>query len=124
MSTFFIAEDDKFMFRLYERVFTLAGHKLEVAQDGEEALTKLSAMDPKPAAIILDVMMPKKNGFEVLEAVKKDPALKEIPVALLTNLSGEEDKRKGLALGATEYLIKSDHDPKQVLEKVLTLAKK
>ncbi len=124
MATFFIAEDDKFMFRLYERVFTLAGHTLEVAKDGEEALIKLSGMNPKPAVIVLDIMMPKMNGFEVLTEIKKKPELQNIPVVLLTNLSGEEDKRKGLALGAKEYLIKSDYDPKQVLEKVLALAPK
>lgn len=124
MATFFIAEDDKFMFRLYERVFKLAGHTLEVAKDGEEAIEKLSSMSEKPAVIVLDVMMPKKNGFEVLETVKKNPSLKDIPVVLLTNLTGEEDKRKGLSLGATEYLIKSDHDPKIVVNKVIALAKK
>lgn len=123
MATFFIAEDDKFMFRLYERVLTGAGHTVEVAKDGEEALMKLSTMSPKPAVIVLDIMMPKINGFEVLGEIKKDPALKDIPVVLLTNLSGEENKRKGLALGAVEYLIKSDYEPKQVAEKVIALAK-
>lgn len=110
------------MFRLYERSFASAGHTLEVAKDGEEALAKLSAMNPKPSVIVLDVMMPKKNGFEVLQELKKDSALAEIPVVLLTNLSGDEDKRKGLALGAKEYLIKSDYEPQQVVEKVLALA--
>lgn len=122
MATFFIAEDDKFMFRLYERVFTNAGHTLEVAEDGEAALGKLAAMNEKPKVIVLDVMMPKVNGFEVLEKIKKDPSLKDIPVMMLTNLSGEEDKKKAIALGAKEYFIKSDHDPKQVLERVLVLA--
>ena len=124
MAHFFIAEDDKFMYRMYERVFTLGGHTLEGAQDGEEALTKLAAMNPKPAVIVLDIMMPKKSGFEVLEEVKKNPELKDIPVMLLTNLSGDENKRKGLSLGAAEYVIKSDFDPKQVVEKVIALAKK
>ncbi len=110
------------MFRLYERVFTLAGHTLEVATDGEEALVKLASMNPKPAAIILDVMMPKKNGFEVLQELTKNPELAAIPVVLLTNLSGDEDKRRGLALGAKEYLIKSDYEPQQVVDKVLALA--
>jgi len=124
MATFFIAEDDKFMFRLYERVFTNAGHTIEVAKDGEEALAKLSAMNPKPAVIVLDVMMPKKNGFEVLQELKKNPELAQVPVVLLTNLSGDEDKRRGLALGAKEYLIKSDYEPQQVVDKVLALAPK
>lgn len=122
MSTFFIAEDDKFMLRLYERVFKLAGHTLEVAEDGEEAVTRLAALNPKPSVIVLDVMMPKLNGFEVLEKIKKDPTLKDIPVAMLTNLSGEEDKKKALALGAKVYLVKSDNEPKHVVDEVIKLA--
>lgn len=122
MATFFIAEDDKFMFRLYERVFTNAGHTLEVAEDGEAALGKLVAMNEKPKVIILDVMMPKLNGFEVLEKIKQDPSLKDIPVMMLTNLSGDEDKKKGISLGAKDYLVKSDYEPKQVMERVLALA--
>ena len=118
MTRLFIAEDDPLMSRMYERIFKLSGHDLTMAFDGEEALETIKKMDPKPAVAILDIMMPKKSGFEVLRAMKEDPNLKSIPVILLTNLAGEQDAQKGLELGAVLYLIKSQYTPKQVVEKV------
>jgi two-component system, chemotaxis family, sensor kinase CheA len=67
---------------------------------------------------LLGVMMPKKSGFDVLEAIKADTTLKSIPVVLLTNLAGEEDAKKGISMGAVAYLIKSQYSPKQVIEKL------
>jgi|CXWL01.1.fsa_nt_gi DNA-binding response OmpR family regulator len=121
MKTFFAAEDDELMCHLYERAFRLAGHEIEIAHDGEEALAKLTQMSPKPAVVVLDVMMPKMNGFDVITKMKGDDTLKNIPVIMLTNLAGEEDMQKGLALGALEYLVKSDYNPGQIVEKVVAL---
>jgi len=121
MMTFFIAEDDPLMVRLYERAFKLAGHEIFVAKDGDEALAAIAKMEKKPSVIILDVMMPKLSGFDVLSRLKQDETTKRIPVVMLTNLAGEEDKKKGLSLGATEYLIKSDYSPEEVVERVTAL---
>jgi two-component system phosphate regulon response regulator PhoB len=113
-----MAEDDPLMSRMYERAFRLGGHELTLAADGEEALTKLSTLPEKPSIVLLDIMMPKLSGFDVLRKMKADEKLKSIPVILLTNLAGDEDAQKGLELGAVLYLVKSQYDPRQVVAKV------
>ncbi|MES2007018.1 MAG: response regulator [Patescibacteria group bacterium] len=123
MAKLFIAEDDPLMSRMYERAFRLGGHELTMAGDGEDALAQLEKMDPKPVLILLDVMMPKMSGFDVLRKVKEDEKLKKIPVILLTNLAGQQDAEKGLELGAVLYLVKSEYNPKQVVEKVEEIIK-
>lgn len=106
------------MSRMYERAFRLGGHELTMAHDGEEALTMLQTADEKPSVILLDVMMPKMNGFDLLRKIKEDGKLKTIPVIMLTNLAGDEDAQKALSLGAILYLVKSQYDPKQIVAKV------
>ena len=123
MSKLFIAEDDPLMIRMYERAFKLGGHELLMASNGEDALSTLEKTDPKPVLILLDVMMPKMSGFDVLRKIKADEKLKNIPVILLTNLAGQEDAEKGLGLGAVLYLVKSQYNPKQVVEKVEEIIK-
>ncbi|OHB20750.1 MAG: hypothetical protein A2854_00505 [Parcubacteria group bacterium RIFCSPHIGHO2_01_FULL_56_18] len=123
MATLFIAEDDPLMSRMYERAFRLGGHELTIAFDGEDALDKLQKMEQKPVVVLLDIMMPKLSGFDVLRKMKADEKLKSIPVILLTNLAGQEDAEKGLQLGAVLYLVKSQYDPKQVVEKVEEIIK-
>lgn len=102
----FLAEDDPLMGRMYERAFKLGGYDLKMAHDGEEALRMIKELNPPPMVAVLDVMMPKKSGFEVLREMKADSKLKNIPVVLLTNLAGQEDAEKGLSIGAVLYLIK------------------
>lgn len=114
----FMAEDDPLMSRMYERAFKAAGYGLELAFDGEEALAKLKKMDPGPTLIILDIMMPKMNGFDVLRQLKQDEKLKKAPVIMLTNLAGESDAEKALSLGAVLYLVKSQYSPKEIVDKV------
>jgi two-component system alkaline phosphatase synthesis response regulator PhoP len=114
----FLAEDDPLMSRMYERAFKASGFELKIAFDGEEAMNTLKLMDPKPAIALLDVMMPKKSGFDVLRMMKEDANLKGIPVILLTNLAGQQDAEKGLELGAVLYLVKSQYSPKEVVDKV------
>ena len=118
MAKLFMAEDDPLMSRMYERAFRLGGHELTLAHDGEEALASLQKMDEEPTLILLDVMMPKMNGFDVLRKIKVDEKLKSIPVIMLTNLAGESDAEKALGLGAVLYLVKSQYDPKQIVAKV------
>jgi len=113
-----LVEDDPLMLRMYERVFNLEGIGVELAVNGEEAISKLEKMDPKPNVIVLDIMMPKINGFEVLRYVKKHPDLNGIPVVILTNLARRDDAEKALSLGAIMYLVKSQYDAKTVIEKI------
>ena len=114
----FMAEDDPLMSRMYERAFRLAGDELIMAHDGEEALAMLQKAEEKPAVILLDVMMPKINGFDVLRKIKEDEKLKSIPVIMLTNLAGDSDAEKALSLGAVLYLVKSQYNPKDIVAKV------
>ena len=119
----FIAEDDPLMARLYERVFKLEGFEVEIGSDGEEAITKLEMMEKKPTLILLDIMMPKLSGFDVLRHIKTKLNLKNIPVVMLTNLAGQDDAEKALELGAVLYLVKSQYEPKEIVNKVKEIIK-
>jgi CheY-like chemotaxis protein len=113
-----LIEDDQLIQRMYEKIFTFEKFEVEMASDGEEGLEKARTMQPKPTVILLDVMMPKMNGMQVLEKLKLDPELKSIPVIMLSNLAGENDIDTALSKGAVKYIIKSEYDPKQVSDMV------
>lgn len=106
-----IVEDDPLMSRMYQKIFTFEKYEVDMAADGEEALVKAQA---SPTLILLDVMMPKMNGMQVLEKLKADPKTKSIPIIMLTNLAGQQDAETALAKGAVKYIIKSEHDPKEI----------
>jgi len=98
------------------------GYEVVVAVDGEEALVKVR--EHKPDLILLDVMMPKLDGFEVLTRLKDDPATRDIPVIMLSNLSEASEIKKAADRGARAYLVKSSLRPEQLAEKVAeTLAR-
>lgn len=100
-----IIEDDVSMLNVYAKVLTFEGFKVESAEDGEKGVEKAKA--EKPDLILLDIMMPRKSGFQVLEELKKDDETKAIPVILLTNLSSESVINEAFTLGAAGYLVKS-----------------
>lgn len=114
MTKILIVEDDPLMSRMYQKIFTFEKYDVEMAQDGEEGLAK--AVSTSPTLIMLDVMMPKMNGLQVLEKLKADDRTKGIPVVMLTNLAGQQDAETALSKGAVKYLIKSEHEPKQVTD--------
>ncbi|MDD5342578.1 MAG: response regulator [Patescibacteria group bacterium] len=117
MAKILLIEDDPLMVRMYQRKFKADGHDLGIALDGEEGLVKVREF--KPDLVLLDIMMPKLDGLEVLKRMKADSKLKSIPVILLTNLgASEEDVNRGLELGAVAYLIKSEYQPDEVVTKV------
>lgn len=111
-----LIEDDKYIFRAYKDGLEHAGFEVIGASDGAEGVTE--AKDKKPDLILLDLILPIKNGFEVLEEIKMDDTTKNIPVIILSNLGQESDVEKGNALGAEDYLIKSNYSMKEVVEKV------
>lgn len=114
-----IVEDDSLMMRLYSKVFDIEGYAVVTAVDGEEGL--LQARKEIPTLILLDVMMPKMNGLQLLEKLKADLTTKKIPVIMLTNLTGEIDAETAIAKGAVKYIVKSDYEPKQVVNMVREL---
>ncbi|MBU0707799.1 response regulator [Patescibacteria group bacterium] len=117
-----LVEDEKMLSSMYATKFTKEGYDLSAAYDGEEGLAKAKSL--KPDIILLDIIMPKIDGFVVLKALKEDPELKKIPVILLTNLGQDEDIKKGKELGACDYFIKANHTPAEVVEKVQSVFEK
>ena len=99
-----VVEDDHFLSTVLTNRLKKEGLGVQQAFDGEEALTLLKT--ERPNLIILDLILPKKSGFEVLEAISTDPQLNQIPVVILSNLGQEGDMQKTKALGAVEYHIK------------------
>lgn len=116
MTKILIVEDDPLMSRMYQKIFKFEGFEVDFAGDGEEGLEKVRS--GKPTLILLDIMMPKMNGLEVLDKLKMDPELKGIPVIMLTNLAGTADAEAALTKGAVKYIIKSEYEPKQVVNMV------
>jgi CheY-like chemotaxis protein len=119
MAHIMLVEDDAILVEMYQAKFELEGHQVTVATNGEECLEILER--EKPDLILLDILMPKINGFHVLKEIKKHKDLRNIPVILLTNLGeAEVDMNKELAqaLGVHDYLIKSHHTPDEVVTKV------
>ena len=116
MTKILIVEDDPLMSRMYQKIFKFEGYEADFAIDGEEGLEKIRS--EKPTLILLDIMMPKMNGLEVLDKLKLDPETKDIPVVMLTNLAGTQDAESALEKGAVKYIIKSEYEPKQVVNMV------
>jgi len=111
-----IVEDDEHISKVYEIKLAKEGVETSLARDGEEAVVKITA--EKPAIILLDLMLPKKDGFWVLEQIKKNPELASIPVIVLSNLGQQSDQDRALALGANEYLVKVNYPIQEVVNKV------
>jgi len=120
MAKILLVEDDTILVEMYQAKFELEGHQVSVATNGEDCLAILK--DFQPELILLDILMPKLNGFHVLKEIKKQPDLRHIPVILLTNLGqAEVDMNQELAraLGVNDYLIKSHHTPDEVVQKAV-----
>lgn len=113
-----IVEDEEILAKILLDKFQSSGFEAKIAKDGEVAIPMTREF--LPDMIILDLILPKKHGFEVLEELKTNAELKTIPVLILSNLGREEEIRKGMALGAMDYLVKAQNPIKAVLEKVKT----
>jgi len=111
-----LIEDDEFLAELYATKLGLEGFEVALASDGEKGW-KLIA-EKKPTLVLLDIILPKMDGFEILKKVKEDVTLKNIPIILLTNLSQKDEVKKGLELGANDYLIKAHFMPSEVVKKI------
>lgn len=111
-----LVEDDPFLQSMYSTKFELENFYVSAASDGLEGLKK--AQVEIPDIILLDIMLPGMNGFEVLEKLKADPQTKDIPVILLTNLNQKDDIMRGASLGAVDYLIKAHFMPSEVVKKI------
>ena len=116
MAKILFIEDEEALQRAMGDALTSKGYTLIKTLDGEIGLA--AALKEQPDLILLDLILPKKNGFEVLGELKKDPATKNIPVIVLTNLEGSNDVEQALSLGATTYLVKANYNLEDVLGKI------
>ncbi len=114
--TILLVEDDRFLRRAAEATLKQAGFVVTTAADGEEALRQASAS--RPDVVLLDLIMPKLQGFEVLRRLKQDEATARIPVIVLSNLGQDSDVRQALDLGAVAYLVKSNLSLQDLVKKV------
>lgn len=117
MKKVLIVEDDKYLGKMYKRAFSLNGHDVELITDGEEALRRLGDYGNKPDLVILDIIVPKVSGLDILRKIKDDSNIKDIPVAVLTNSLKKENEELMTSLGADLFLIKIEHDAKSIVEK-------
>lgn len=116
MSKILIIEDDKFLRELIARKLTTENFETLEAVDGENGLKMLK--EGKPDLVLLDLILPGIDGFEVLSKMKNDPTLAQVPVIILSNLGQREDVERGLKLGAVDYLVKAHFTPNEIIEKV------
>lgn len=110
-----ILEDDEHISRVYGMKFSKEGYDTVFVSSGEHGVEKIVA--EMPDLVILDLMMPKKDGFGVLEDIKKTPSLAKIPVLVISNLGQASDRTRALELGASDYMIKVDYSMQEVIDK-------
>ena len=122
MTHVLIVEDDVFLAEIYQKKFEMEGFKVSIANNGEKGLADIKKK--KPDIVLLDILLPKLDGFAVLEAAKADSSIKNIPIILLTNLGQKDDVQRGLEEGAVDYLIKTHFKPSEVVDKVRKVLQK
>jgi len=123
MKTILLVEDDSFLVDIYVTKLKEAGFDVEVANDGEEAFKKIEQNNSQgkplwPDLLILDIVLPRTDGWEVLKKIKGDNLLKELKIIILSNLGQKAEVERGFELGATRYLIKAHYTPSEVVEEI------
>lgn len=121
MTTVLVVEDDKFLRELISQKLIKEGFNVQSAIDGEEGLKM--AKEFNPSIILLDLILPSIDGFEVLSRIKGNPSTASIPIIILSNLGQKEDVERGLKLGAVDYLIKAHFTPGEIIEKIKAILK-
>jgi DNA-binding response OmpR family regulator len=116
MKKVLLIEDDTFLVEIYKKKFEENGFSFESASDGDEGLRKLK--DNKPDVLLLDIVLPNFDGWEIIRKVKKDEQFKDLKTVILSNLGQKGEVEKGIELGASKYLIKAHYTPTEVVEEV------
>jgi DNA-binding response OmpR family regulator len=117
-----LVEDDPFLIDIYTTKLKESGFLVEVASEGEEAVRKVkeNAFD----LVLLDIVLPKLDGWEVLRKIKAESKLKTLKVIIISNLSQKEEVEKGINLGAAKYLIKAPYTPSEIVEEIKEILEK
>ncbi|MFA5460438.1 MAG: response regulator [Candidatus Paceibacterota bacterium] len=116
--TVLLVEDDPFLSSVLRLKLEKESFKVVRASDGDEALNFLTEQGVKPDLILLDLILPKKNGFEVLETIRQDPLLEKLPVIIISNLGQPSDIERGKALGIIDYFVKARLSIEELVNKV------
>ncbi len=116
MKKILLIEDEKVLLEMYKEKFSQEGYEMVLSIDAEKGLEL--AKEEKPDLIILDILLPEKNGIFFLEERKKDPEIALIPVVAFSNYDHPDVRKKALGLGAKEYIIKTDFTPQEIVEKI------
>jgi len=116
MSKILLIEDEEIMIELLQKKLTAEGYQVSVAKDGLDGLEKMK--QDKPDLILLDIIMPKMGGLEVMEEMNKDKALSAIPVIIISNSGQPVELGRARELGVKDWLIKTEFDPQEVVDKV------
>jgi DNA-binding response OmpR family regulator len=116
-----IIEDDKFLRELIAQKILKENYDIAEAVDGESGLK--AAKDEKPDLVLLDLILPGIDGFEVLSRIKADMSIANIPVIILSNLGQKEDIERGLKIGAVDYMIKAHFTPAEIISKIASILK-
>lgn len=111
-----IIEDDRYISKMYQLKLSLEGYDVQVADNGRIGVDKVKEF--MPDIILLDILMPELDGFEVLKIIKEDSATKGIPTLIMSNLGQEDHIEKGMKMGAIGYIVKSQFTPSKVVEKI------
>ncbi len=116
MKKILIIEDERALVEVLRDEFTLNKFDVVVAYNGEEAMTQMRA--ELPDFILLDLLLPRKDGFEILQEKQKDKKIRDIPVLVLSNLGQGDDVERAITLGAVDYFIKTQHPINEIVKKV------
>jgi two-component system alkaline phosphatase synthesis response regulator PhoP len=116
MKKILIIEDEEVLLDLLQKKLTQEGYQIEVAKDGQVGLAKIR--EDKPDLILLDIVMPKMGGFEVMEELNKDEQLRGIPIIIISNSGQPVELSRAKELGVRDWLVKTDFDPQEVVDKV------
>lgn len=111
-----LIEDDPLLVKMYQTKLAMEGFEAEIAYDGEEGVKMTK--DLRPDLILLDLMLPKMDGFTVLKIIKKDPQTKKIPVIVFSNLAQSSDIEEARRLGASDYIVKAHLTPNEIVKRI------
>ena len=121
MKSILLAEDDPFLSDIYTTKLKEEGFSVDTAQDGEECLKKIQTKTPD--LLVLDVVLPQMDGWEVLSSIRRQEKFKDLKVIILSNLGQKDEVEKGLKLGAAKYFIKAHYTPSEVVAEIKEILK-
>ncbi len=116
MKKILLVEDEETLIRMYEEKFERAGFKVKVARTAEEGIEMI--MGERPDLVILDIILPNKNGIYFLEKIREDKSLNDLPIIVFSNYDNPEAEKAVKKLGVDDYIIKANHDPEEIIKAI------